>query len=72
MKHVYVVLVGYDYAGDEVDSAWSSQERALKRQEILKNKSFGDDRKIAILPVDNMELLNDDSTFCWDTQYVGR
>lgn len=71
MTHIYIVLVRYDYEGSEVDSAWSSQERALSRKDVLQKQKYGDDVNIAILPIDNLELLNDGSAFCWDTQYVG-
>lgn len=71
MTHIYVVTVGYDYEGEDVDSAWSSQDQALKRKQVLEKQKYGDSLKVRAIPMDNLELLNDDSKFCWDNQYVG-
>lgn len=71
MGKIYVVTVGYDYEGEDVDSAWSSQDQALKRKEILEKQKCGDSLKVRAIPMDNLELLNDDSKFCWNNEDVG-
>ena len=70
MSHIYIVSVRYDYEGESIDSAWSSQERALKRQEILKSQKYGDSVHILVLPIDNKNLLSNDSHLVWEQQYL--
>jgi hypothetical protein len=65
MSHVYVVSVGYDYEGSEVDSIWTSQERAKKRRDILTEQKYGDFINVRVIPVDNLILLQDNSHMVW-------
>ena len=61
MSHIYLTFVGYDYEGSQVDSSWSSQERANRRKEILQSQKYGDYVWIKCIPVDELNLLKEDS-----------
>lgn len=69
MSHVYVVKVAYDYEGSQIDSIWSSQERATKRKSILESQKYGDYVYISVISVDNLELLQEDSRMMNDWQH---
>lgn len=68
MTHVYVVKVGYECEGSEIDSIWSSQERATKRKSILESQKYGDYVYIAVIPVDDLELLQEGSHVVWNEE----
>lgn len=59
MTHVYVVLICYEYEGCNVDSIWSSHERASSRCEKLDKDKVGDYNKIQVVPVDDLSMLQD-------------
>jgi len=61
MSHVYIVKVAYDYEGSQIDSIWSSQERATKRKSVLEAQKYGDWAYISVIPVDDLSLLQEDS-----------
>ena len=43
MKTVWVVEEVYDYEGTDVDSIWSTEEKARKREEKLRSDDWGAD-----------------------------
>lgn len=57
MTHVYVVLIGYNHEGYDIDSIWSSQERANSRLDDLEKDKIGDYNKIQVIPVDDLRML---------------
>ena len=61
MQYVYLTFVGYDYEGSQVDSSWSSQERANRRKDILQSQKYGDYAWVKCIPVDDLSLLQDNS-----------
>jgi len=69
MTHIYLTFVGYDYEGSQVDSSWSSQERANRRKEILQSQKYGDYVWIKRIPVDELNLLKEDSPITTDKRY---
>jgi hypothetical protein len=56
MTHVYIVLIGYNFEGTEIDSVWSSQERANKRKEQLEQRKQGDYILLQVFPIDKGDL----------------
>lgn len=69
MQHVYLTFVGYDYEGSQVDSSWSSQERANRRKDILQSQKYGDYVWINCVPVDDLSLLEEDSPIAIGKRY---
>lgn len=69
MQYIYLTFVGYDYEGSQVDSSWSSQEKANRRKEILQSQKYGDYVWIKCIPVDELNLLKEDSPITTDKRY---
>lgn len=69
MQHIYLTLVGYDYEGSQVDSSWSSQERANRRKDILQSQKYGDYVWVNCIPVDDLNLLEEGSPITIGKRY---
>lgn len=69
MQHVYLTFVGYDYEGSQVDSSWSSQERANRRKDILQSQKYGDYVWVSCVSVDDLSLLEEDSPIAIGKRY---
>ena len=69
MQYVYLTFVGYDYEGSQVDSSWSSQERANRRKDILQSQKYGDYVWVKCILVDDLSLLEEDSPIAIGKRY---
>lgn len=67
MSHIYITYIEYDYEGSQIDSLWSSQERANRRKDILQSQKYGESYVwIKCIPVDKLNLLKEDSPITID------
>jgi hypothetical protein len=69
MEYVYVVKVAYNYEGSQIDSIWSSQERATKRKSVLEAQKCDNYVYISVIAVDDLTLLQEDTHMMNDWQY---